>query len=461
MQPNGRPTPRPHPDHRGRPAAGGAAGRAAGRADGRRRDWPVRLRASGVHAPPTPAARRQDSAYGWVVVAALAATTTVSYGVLTYAFGVLLVPMQHELGWSPTTLTGAFSVALGVSALVGLAVGRLLDRHSPRVLMTAGSAIAAVGVLAWSKVGSVAELYLVFVVLGLAMPAVLYEPAFIVITKWFTLRRHRALTTLTVLAAASSLIFSPLTQHLVAALGWRGATATLAAILAAVTVPLHALLLRPPPPAPTRPDGPGAASPPPAATATAVLRTGGFRLLAGAFMLAAFASTAMAVHLVPLLLEGGHPAGFAALAAGLVGIAQLPGRLLFALVGSRLGGPRLPVMVFGLGALALAGLALDRSGAGVVGFAVVYGMGNGMTTLLRATLPGDLYGAGRYGAITGVVAGVVNTVRATAPFAAAALALLPGRYTTVLWLLAAANTAAAVMAMAGVTRQTLRPAQPT
>jgi MFS family permease len=376
-----------------------------------------------------------------VVVAALSVTTTVSFGVLTYAFAVLLVPMQRELGWSRATLTGAFSLALLVSAITGLAVGRLLDRRSPRVLMTAGSAAAALLVAAWSRVDAVAELYLVFAGIGLAMAAVLYEPAFTVVSKWFTVRRHQALTALTLVAASASFIFSPLTERLVAAAGWREATATLAVVLAVVTVPLHGLVLRPAPAGPARPPPGGPAAP--AAAVGAVLRTGPFRLLAGSFVAGAFTSTAMAVHLVPLLLDAGHPAAFAALAAGLVGISQLPGRLLFALLTGRSTGPRLPLAVFGLGAVALALLAVDQAPATVLVFALLFGLSNGSTTLLRATLVGDLYGTANYGAIGGALAATVNAMRAAAPFVAATLATLPGRYTTVLWVLAAANATAA------------------
>ncbi|HEY3083566.1 MAG TPA: MFS transporter, partial [Chloroflexota bacterium] len=65
-----------------------------------------------------------DPRYGWTIVAVLAVTETVSWGVLYYAFAVFQVPMQHELGWSKSELTGAFSVALATSALAAFPVGR-------------------------------------------------------------------------------------------------------------------------------------------------------------------------------------------------------------------------------------------------------------------------------------------------------------------------------------------------
>ena len=81
---------------------------------------------------------------GWRLVATLALTETTSYGVLAYAFGVFLLPMQQELGRSRTALTGAYSLAIIVSGVAAIPVGRWLDRHGARALMTAGAAAAVV-----------------------------------------------------------------------------------------------------------------------------------------------------------------------------------------------------------------------------------------------------------------------------------------------------------------------------
>ena len=93
---------------------------------------------------------------GWGIVGALSVTETVSWGILYYAFAVFLIPMQRELGFSTSELTGAYSLALLVSAVAGIAVGRYLDRHSPRGLMTAGSIAGTALVLAWSQVDGLA-----------------------------------------------------------------------------------------------------------------------------------------------------------------------------------------------------------------------------------------------------------------------------------------------------------------
>src|SRR5919201_3771762 len=188
--------------------------------------------------------RAPDPGCGWTIVTVLAVTETVSWGVLYYAFAVFLPTMQRALGWSKTELTGAFSLALATSALAAFPVGRWLDRHSPRPLMTLGSLAGALLVLAWSQVHELLLFYLVWAGIGLAMACVLYEAAFTVVTEWFRERRRQALTAVTLVGGWASFVFSPLSNWLIHAQGWRDALITLAIILAATTVPLHAVFLR-------------------------------------------------------------------------------------------------------------------------------------------------------------------------------------------------------------------------
>ena len=92
----------------------------------------------------------------WAIVGALSVTETVSWGIVYYAFAVFLLPMRRELGFSTAELTGAFSLALLISGVAGIAVGRYLDRRSPRALMTAGSIAGVLLVFAWSRVEGLA-----------------------------------------------------------------------------------------------------------------------------------------------------------------------------------------------------------------------------------------------------------------------------------------------------------------
>src|SRR5438093_3851411 len=97
--------------------------------------------------------------YGWVIVAALSVTETVTWGIIYYGFPVFLRPMEQDLGASRVAVTGAFSVGLGVSALAALPVGRWIDRHGGRALMTIGSCLATALPFAWARVESLRALY--------------------------------------------------------------------------------------------------------------------------------------------------------------------------------------------------------------------------------------------------------------------------------------------------------------
>jgi MFS family permease len=377
----------------------------------------------------------------WAIVGALSLTETVSWGILSYAFAAFLIPMRDDLGFSTAQLTGAYSLALAVSAVAGIAVGRFLDRRSPRALMTAGSVAGSLLVVAWSRVDGLAAFYLVWAGIGIVMATVLYEPAFIVVAKHFpaSAERRRAMTAMTLVAALASFIFLPLSQVLIDAYGWRDALLVLAVILAVITVPLHALVLRP---APTDALEQVAES---STSARDALRSLPFWLLSAAFVIASLSTIAMTVLAIPFLLERGHSPGFAAFAVGLVGVSQIPGRLLYAPLAARLPRPLSTAAVFAWIGVGIAIVVSLHWTAAVVAGLVLLGMGNGMATLARATALADLYGSAAYGSIAGVAGSMTTAARAAGPFAAAVYAGLVG-YTALLWTLSAIAVVAAVLA---------------
>src|SRR5690242_13287335 len=126
------------------------------------------------------------------IVRALAITQTVGYGTLYYAFAVFLVPMAADLRASTAAITGAFTVSVLTSAALAVPVGRRLDRHGGRALMTGGSLLGAILLAAWSQVHTPWQLYPVAIGVGVASAASLYEAAFAVIIAWHTPRQCSA-----------------------------------------------------------------------------------------------------------------------------------------------------------------------------------------------------------------------------------------------------------------------------
>ncbi len=387
--------------------------------------------------------------YGWVVVAALCVTEVVSWGILYYGFPVLLRPMEADLGWSRVEITGAFSVGMGVAALAALPVGRWIDRHGARALMTTGSCLATVLLLAWSRIESLSALYAVWCLMGAALAATLYEPAFAAVVGWFATRgRDKALLTVTLAGALASTVFMPLEAWLVARLGWRGALVALAVTLAVITIPLHALVLRPAPRrAPPTPGAERAESRVPGLTLRASARTAVFWVLLAAFFVANFATNAVTVHLIPYLSDRGYSPTVAAMMIGWMGAMQLPARLLFAPVASRFGHRAVTGVIFFVQALSLAQLALAGELPTLVPMVVMLGAANGMATLARATIVAEIFGPRHYGSISGAVALGANGARAVAPVGAALLMVALGGYARVFWLMAAALVVAGLGVM--------------
>lgn len=235
---------------------------------------------------------------------ALCVTQITSWGVLYYAFPVALASILTDTGWSASATTAAFSAGLLVSALAGVPVGRWLDRYGPRRVMTAGSVLAVPATVGIALAPTFAWFVVAWVVAGVAMAAVFYQAAFAALTRWYAERRVQALTVLTLVAGLSSTVFAPATSLLLAHLDWRQTYLVLALVLAAVTVPLHALALDAPwHPVHERPAG----SPSRAAEVRAVVRTRDFLLLSTALTVMAFGLYAASLTLIPLLTGRGFP----------------------------------------------------------------------------------------------------------------------------------------------------------
>jgi MFS family permease len=388
-------------------------------------------------APEPGAARRR-------ALAALCVTEIVSYGVIYYAFPVLATQITASTGWSRTAITLAYSAGNLAGALAGIPVGRFLQRRGPRPVMTAGSVLGALAVAGIALAPDYGFFVAAWLAAGIASAGLYYPPAFAALTTWYGPRRVAALTTLTLAAGFASTIFAPLASALSAPLGWRGTYLLLAGVLAAVTIPAHALFLRLPWAQP--PAGPGRPAPARGADRS-VLASRPFLLLVTAATLCAFAQYAALVNLVPLLTGRGLTPGLAAWALGLGGAGQVAGRLCYRQLAARLGtrGRTVAVIAAGAAVTLLLGL-LPGPAALLVAASVLAGAVRGVFTLTEATLVADHWGADRYAAVNGVFNAPLTAAGALAPSIGAAIAAATGSYPALFAILAAAAAAGAALA---------------
>lgn len=353
------------------------------------------------------------------LVAGLAVTETVSWGILYYAFPVLLPAMERDLGWSRTTLIGAFTVGIIMSGLAAFPVGRLLDHRGARPLMTGGSLLATLAVVGWATATSTPAFYAAWLAIGVAMALVLYEPAQVVLVKQFGADATRAITVLTLVAGFASTIFQPLTAVLVRHLDWRTTLLLLAGGLAVVTVPVHFLVL---------PDRPPQSSTPLPATPAAVAEgtDRALRLLTIAFTLAVATMSAAIVHLIPYLVDRGWSPLTAAIGGGTLGATQVAARVAFGPTARRIPAARLAAGILALPAAGAVVLRLSGGGPSAWVAIALLGTAQGTSTLLRPMLLSRLRGPHGYGRLAATSAAATTIARATAPLVLAAVAAWAG-----------------------------------
>lgn len=359
------------------------------------------------------------------VVMVLCLTEITSWGVLYYALPVLAPAISRTTGWALSAVTGAFSASLVTAAVVGLGVGRIIDRRGPRVVMTAGSLFALPGLALIAVAPTYPAFLFAWILTGVAISGLLYPPAFVALTHWGGRDRVRALTALTVVAGLASTVFAPLTAALEGWFGWRNTYLVLACLLALITIPAHWLGLR----APWTPHL--SDDPRPGKTPTRIVwRTRPFLVLLAAMSAAAVCVYAVVINLVPLLMERGLSGYQAAIALGLGGVGQVCGRLGYARL-TRHTSPRTrAAAVFGAVALTTALIGVLRGPVGLfLAASVVVGVARGVFTLLQATAVSDRWGTAGFGGLNGFMSLPVTLATAAAPWLGSALVELLGSYT--------------------------------
>ena len=349
---------------------------------------------------------------GWLSLAQL-----ISWGSIFYLFALLMAPMERELGLSRAQSSLAFSIALLVEGLLAYPVGRLIDQGHERAVMTVGSLLGGACLALHAGIHSVTGFYLAWAGLGAAMAAVLYSPAFAVVTRRFPNDFRRAIITMTFLGGLASTVFIPLTAWLMANWGWRQALLGLAALHLLVCAPLHALVLRHAPAAPQQ----RAASPTAAAQGVSRYVLSRPFLLIALFVILMMAITvALPAHMVNLLRENGMGEAWVIAIPASIGAIQVMGRLLLYFFEHHfdlhLANRLIPCLIpLGLIALLAASLWVAWQFWAVLLFVLLYGMGNGMLTIVKGTAIAQYVNRDHVAALNGVLGLPLALARAGAP----------------------------------------------
>ena len=361
-------------------------------------------------APVTPTSRT-------ATIVQLGIAQTLAWASSYYLPAILAEPMARDLGVSTPTVFAAFSAALVVSALLGPAAGKAIDRHGGKPVLAANNLIFAAGLTTLAFAQGPVGLFAGWVILGVAMAAGLYEAAFAALVHLYGKDARGAITGITLFAGFASTVGWPLSTWLELEWGWRATCLTWAALHLLLGLPLNWRLPASPAHAVTHvaAEAPLEATPVETAGPGANPATRTAALLALVFAVTWFISTAMAAHLPRLLQAHGVPLATALIFAGLVGPAQVAGRLLeygllrniHPLISARVAGA-----MHTLGAMVFLFFGVP---AGAL-FTVLHGAGNGVLTIAKGTLPLVLFGVRDYGARQGLLMVPARFAQATAPW---------------------------------------------
>jgi MFS family permease len=355
----------------------------------------------------------------WRAVLVLGVTQILAWGTIFYP-PVLTVPLiAHERGWSMTFAMGGFSLALLTAGLVSPRVGLLIDRHGGHRVMSIGSLLAAFGLALIVYADHPAAYLAVWMLLGVATAATLYDPAFATLGRIFGIAARRPITALTLAGGFASTVSWPVTHLLLNAVGWRGTYLVYAAVLALVAAPLHAFALPR-----TRASAAARSDPSAQAPITVLPPTGWpFLLVAAAFAAYAFVPSGLSAHLLAIFARAGIDAATVVAIGALFGPAQVAARICELMVARRIhplfvARFAVAMLLAAFALLALFGLSVATAAT----FAVMFGMANGLLTIARGAVPLALFGAAGYGHLMGRIGGPYLVMQAIAPLVLAFVA---------------------------------------
>ena len=387
-----------------------------------------------------------ESRYGWVVVGSAFLITFITCGI-NFSFGVLILPIVNEMGWSRGLVSSVMLVAGGVYCVTLLAVGPLSERYGYRRLLAASLASMGIGLLLSSQIHQLWQLYIFNgLFIGLSIAASYAIPA-AVVALWFTKRQGLALGVATLGVSLGTAFVPPCISWLIGMLGWRTALAIAGVAAMAIGIPA-ALLIRQPPTVGQQEgadDSEGTDYESEGLMLGEAVRSRAFWMLFGTLLIFLTGLSLIMLHLVPCAIDAGLAPVQAAFLLTLVGIAGIAGRLISGVASDRYG-PR-PVMLCGLALLALITLmlALRQHDWFFYLFAALFGLGYSSVATMMVRMTRYIFGNRALGSIFSVLMVADGIGMGLGPWLAGYIFDLTGGYSLTFMGVAVALALAAVM----------------
>ncbi len=380
--------------------------------------------------------------YGWRMAGAAAVLQFLQSALLMQSFGAYVAILSEQRGWSKTALSGAAALQSVETAILGPALGWLLDRFGPRAMVQVGMLIFGSGFLMLSQIDTIGGFYASAVTMAIGVSLGGYFPLTVALIQWFERYRARALSIMSMGLALGG-VMVPVVAWCMATYGWRATAFGSGVIIMTLGLPLarmirwrpqdHGLHVDGMPPMPDQAAGDTTVGFPVRTefSARQALRTRAFWLLALGHGFALLVVTAVNVHAITHMKEGlGYSVTQAAFFIMVLTFGQVIGVTLSATIGDRFEKRYLAALCMLGHMLGLLLLTYATHPAQVAAFAILHGMAWGLRGPLMQSIRADYFGRNAIGMILGLSSVVIAMGQIAGPMVAGYLADLTGNYRT-------------------------------
>jgi len=413
---------------------------------------------------------------GWWIVVTAFLTQFNATGASGWVFGVLILPMQDDLGWSRSAIVGVLTVERLVGGAFGAWLGPLVDRNGTRLLMTASALLAGACLFALALVEAAWQPYVVWAVFGLTLPGLSTLAPVAAVSAWFVRQRARAIMFYTFGGATAGLVLAPAMAAVANEWGWRSVWVVMGCMMWAVAPIAWIAVRRRPEDLGQAPDGESLPSrtaesshdeavlavSDPDWTARQVVRSASFWLLTAGFALTMLPASSIFIHMAAYVQSKGFSLEQGAAAVSIYGFGAVAGRFVWGFTVGRAGIRRALVLWGLLYGVSIVVYALPTSIVAIYAATIFLGVTVAGSLQFRAQTFPDYYGRHIVGTLVGYSSAIGTVAGATAPLLVAFAFDLTDSYTAVFVAFGACCIAASVgfaMARPWLAERPLTPAR--
>jgi MFS family permease len=351
------------------------------------------------------------------MVGALSIAQMVSWGTCYYGFAVLLPELEKAFSASRTSVSFAFTLSLLAGGVAAFGAGKAMQAGKYRPLMCYGSVVAGIGFLTLALSQALWQVCLAWIIIGVSNAATLYSPAFALLTRVFPTDYRARITTLTLLGGLASTVFWPLQSFLVTEFGWRATCFIAAAFHWVICLPIHVRYI---PALENKHLIPNQNKPLPASITLNPTQKRTVLLVISYMVFESLVQSGIGAHLLQIMASRGLSVVEAVGIASCFGLIQTAARGVILKLGSRVSAGNLARWVVLIAPASLLVLLLaNQSVVMAVLFALLYGIGNGLSTIVRGTAIADLLSPAMVPKLSGTIEFSRAIASASGPFLAA------------------------------------------